>query len=166
MGFMNDTLDRKKTKEKKEEKVTVTVKAPTANTKQSVKEAPPDSVLELLEYFGMATAATRQKVKDMAMRINEAEEDEFCPVWVKKDAPTGDYILTKMKKGAEGYKSPEELEAEAVEKWGPDNYVRVYRAVESEDPLKLTEEIATKEQVAEILKQQAERKKKAREAKK
>ena len=167
MGFLSDTVDRKKVNEKKkEEKITVKTVKVSSNEQPAEEKIPaPDSVLEMLEYFGMATAATRQKVKDMARRIDESEEDEFCPVWVKKDAPTGDYILTKMSKSSSDYKTSEELEAEAAQKWGVDGYTRVYRVVESNDPLKLAEEIATKEQVAEILKQQAARKKKAREAK-
>ena len=100
----------------------------------------------LSELFG-ASAAAREFVCELADNYKKdgMVDNEFRRVFVKKDDPEGDYLLDEDK---------------ALDKWGVDGYDSVFRLVTGK---KLGRK-ATTDEVARLIRLEAERKRKARKA--
>lgn len=162
---MATDLFGREVKEEKKEKKEAEAKKGSETKTEVISEKPyklpatggptetPKSVMELLEFLSCATPETQAKVKELAKSIRE-EALRFHRVFVKKDAPEGDYFTD---------------EDEALEAWGVDGYKWVFRQEQplSEDgqPQPLGR-LATKAEEEGLIKAYAARKRKAEKAKK
>lgn len=149
--------EQKKPEEKKPEEKKSEEKKPDIIDEKPIKlpesggiKVTPKSVLEVLEFLGLATAETRAKVSEMAKGIRE-EALSFHPCFVKASDPEGSYFF---------------YEDDAVEKWGVDGYKRVFRLADEADEPKPLGRLATKEETKACIKAEAAARKRAEKKRK